>query len=260
MATPANVGQSQSWANPQKAGLMSPTQASKLAELDGKVSSIIVSANQAITAATNAAAAALASTSVAGLTKLSVQPAITGNPIAVGDNDPRVQPTGVVPGAYTNLNATLDAYGRVTAAANGTSGIALITEQFPGDGTTVAFPLTGTPLGDVFVTVGVAQSVAYYSVAGAVVTLTFAPGVGDLVTVTYLLGSVTQMYNDQFDGDGTTTAFTLTKTPSGASPAGVFVTDGGVPQAKANFSYSGTTFTMGYAPLSGNLVTICYIA
>ena len=76
----------------------------------------------------------------------------------------------------------------------------------------------------------------------------------------YATSPTQQLYNDQFVGDGTTTAFTLTKTPSGASPAGVFVTDGGVPQAKANFSYSGTTFTMGYAPLSGNLVTICYIA
>ena len=53
MATPANIGQSQSYANPSKAGLMSAAQAKKLAELDGKVTNLIIAGQQANSAANN---------------------------------------------------------------------------------------------------------------------------------------------------------------------------------------------------------------
>jgi hypothetical protein len=54
-----------------------------------------------------------------GITKLSVNPAVNSNPIAIGTNDPRVSTTGVTEGAYggqgKGLEIAVDVYGKVTA-------------------------------------------------------------------------------------------------------------------------------------------------
>jgi len=63
---------------------------------------------------------------------------------------------------------------------------------------------------------------------------------------------------DSFNGDGTTTAFTLSVTPT--SKAYTTVTVGGVTQYQSSYSVSGTTLTFSSPPPSGTVIEVQTIA
>ena len=69
-------------------------------------------------------------------------------------------------------------------------------------------------------------------------------------------GGTTAAKQDQFNGDGSTTVFTLTSAP--ATSGVLYVALNGLPQPTTAFSVSGSNVTMGAAPITDALLAIGY--
>ena len=180
--------------------------------------------------------------------------------------------TGVTASTYGSATAspqiTVDADGRITAASNvtisggsGSGGIGLNqtinTDAATGDGSTTAFTssaaINSEDLTWVFVD-GVYQEKATYSVSGSTVTFSTAPPSGTSVEILNLSNVTTGgAFNfNEFSGNGSTTAFTLSKAPDSETDLLVFID--GTYQNRDAFTVSGTTLTFDTAPSNGTKV------
>ena len=142
----------------------------------------------------------------------------------------------------------------VNNLANVTTGGAFNHNSYNGDGSTTAFTLSKTPGSDTDLIVfidGVYQNADAFNVSGTTLTFDTAPANSTKV-IAYTIGGVVMgkaSTVDNFNGNGSTTAFTLSLDPVKEENTQVYV--GGVYQPKGTYAVSGTTLTFSEAPPSG---------
>ena len=161
---------------------------------------------------------------------------------------------------WNSTDGALEVYNGSSWTGVGTTGSNKVLDTFTGDGSTTAFTLSVTPANEdalmVFID-GVYQEKGDYSLSNAVITLDTAPASGEKIAVHTTTASVhdgTSALTQQFTGDGSTTAFTLSQDPNGENNTQVFVN--GVYQAKTTYSVSGTTLTFASAPANSAVIEV----
>lgn len=151
-----------------------------------------------------------------------------------------------------------------TASGGGGGSTTIVSEQFNGNNSTTAFTLANTIASEnntqIYID-GVYQSKANYSTSGQIITFSTAPPTGTAnIQVTHFvaIGGTPAVEIDTYNGDNSTTAFTLTTEPATKNNLQIYID--GVYQAKANYSTSGTTLTFTTAPPTGtNNIEITHI-
>ena len=144
--------------------------------------------------------------------------------------------------------------------------VSFTNDVFVGDGSTVAFTLSETPPNAnsvmVFVDGILQKSSSNYSISGSTLTFTSAPDASAEVEARHfgLRGIVRRapdfMY-DAFSGDGSTTAFALST--GGATTNSSFIFYNGIClKPSADYSISGTTLTLTFAPVSASEIMARY--
>ena len=161
---------------------------------------------------------------------------------------------------WNSTDGALEVYNGSAWTAVGTGSSNKILDTFTGDGSTAAFTLTVTPANEdalmVFID-GVYQEKGDYSLSSAVLTLDTAPASGEKVAVHTTTASVhdgTSAVNQQFTGDGSTTAFTLSSDPDSENNTQIYIN--GVYQQKTDYTVSGTTLTFDTAPTNGDIIEV----
>jgi len=123
---------------------------------------------------------------------------------------------------------------------------------FTGNGSTVAYTLTTSPLekNTLAYIDGVYQNKSVYSISGQVLTFTDAPDSGAAIEITAATVAPVQESTDflinQYTGNGSTVAYTLSEAPTSENQTSVYLS--GVYQSKTNYSVSGVTLTFVTAP------------
>ena len=135
---------------------------------------------------------------------------------------------------------------------------AIKVDSFTGDNSAVAFT-TGASIIDedntqIYID-GVYQSKDNYTTSGNVVTFSTAPGTGAIIEVVHIKAiDLSTIVGDQLTGDGSTTAFTLSRSIDDENNTFVFIN--GVYQDKSTYSISGTTLTFSTAPQNGYTIEV----
>ena len=162
---------------------------------------------------------------------------------------------------FNSTDGKLEVYTGSAWSAVGSGGVGNHNlDTFTGDGSTTAFTLTVTPSDEDSLTVfidGAYQEKGDYSLSGTTLTLDTAPLSGEKVSVHTITGTIhdgTAALNQQFTGDGSTTAFTLNADPGSENNTQVFIN--GVYQQKTDYTVSGTTLTFDTAPTNGDIIEV----
>ncbi len=162
---------------------------------------------------------------------------------------------------FNSTDGKLEVYTGSAWSAVGSGGVGNHNlDTFTGDDSTTAFTLSVTPANEDALTVfidGAYQEKGDYSLSGSTLTLDEAPIAGEKISVHTITGTIhdgTAALNQQFTGDGSTTAFTLNAAPGSENNTQVFIN--GVYQQKTDYTVSGTTLTFDTAPTNGDIIEV----
>jgi hypothetical protein len=166
-------------------------------------------------------------------------------------------PTSPIDGQVTVQNGIRYTYASATnswtRSPAGNATLSVISDSFTGDGITVSYTLSNTPVSVDVVTAivdGVPQLRGAFTLSSNILTFTGTPANGALIEIRAMqvsgLGVLTGLVYDNFTGNGSTVAYTLSITPTNKNFT--IVTIGGLVQNKVNYSVSGTTLTFTTAP------------
>ena len=162
---------------------------------------------------------------------------------------------------FNSTDGKLEVYNGSAWSAVGSGGVGNHNlDTFDGDDSTTAFTLSVTPANEDALTVfidGAYQEKGDYSLSGSTLTLDEAPIAGEKISVHTITGTIhdgTAALNQQFTGDGSTTAFTLNAAPGSENNTQVFIN--GVYQQKTDYTVSGTTLTFDTAPTNGDIIEV----
>jgi hypothetical protein len=131
-------------------------------------------------------------------------------------------------------------------------------DSFTGNGSTTAYVLSMSISNENATQVyldGVYQSKNNYSTSGSTLTFSTAPPNGTAIEVVHIKAvSASSLNQNNFTGNGSTTAFTLSQTIDDETKTFVFIQ--GVYQEKSTYSISGTTLTFSTAPQNGYTIEV----
>ena len=131
-------------------------------------------------------------------------------------------------------------------------------DNFTGNGSTTAYVLSMSISNENATQVyldGVYQSKNNYSTSGSTLTFSTAPPNGTAIEVVHIKAvSASSLNQNNFTGNGSTTAFTLSQSIDDEAKTFVFIQ--GVYQEKSTYSISGTTLTFSTAPQNGYTVEV----
>ena len=165
--------------------------------------------------------------------------------------------------------STAPASGRevtIYSALSNLQGANMVIATMTGDNSDTTLDLGVTPVSENNVQVyfdGVYQNKDSFSISGQVLTFGVAPPTGVAVeaithTVLDISAAASSVLIDEFTGNGSTTAFTLSAAPTNENNTQVYVA--GVYQEKATYSVSGSTLTLTEAPANGVSIEVMSIA
>ena len=137
-------------------------------------------------------------------------------------------------------------------------------DNFTGDGSTVTFDLQNSITDEdqthIYID-GVYQEKSTYSISGTTITFTTAPISGhsvEVISISSINTGPTVLYQDNFTGNGSDTAFTLGQEIDNEIKTFIFLN--GVYQFKNTYTVDGATLTFDTAPANGVAIEVVSIA